>query len=223
MAIAMLEQKTIKVAVVEPVTIVREALSALFKNNRDFELVSACTSAAESLETLAYAPPDVVLIDAGPRCLIDFRVIDRIRSVSPRTKIVLLGCGSDEYTLRLAAKSGAEGYIGDSVTSEHLLDTVRLVAEGKRVFDQPPALLAFDDCGSQASRGVRLSSREKEIVALVCQGLTNQEIAEAAFVSVNTVKTHLRRIFERLGISSRRELSRMVHGSGRAEYPAFRR
>ncbi|MCL5102644.1 MAG: response regulator transcription factor [Armatimonadetes bacterium] len=216
---AMLERKTITIGVVEPVTIARQELTGLFIDTPDFEVVGSAASVPAALDALKDTAPDLLLIDIGNG---DVSMIDEanmLRSVYPEAKTILLSGCNDESTALRAISSRVEGYLASGITSERLISAVRSVYSGEYVFDLSYTASALRKLVDMALPSVRLadderlsvlSEREREIVYLLCQGLTNQEIARTAFVSINTVKTHLRRIFGRLGVSSRRELVRIA-------------
>lgn len=211
---ASMQTKT-KVVLVEDHPIVREMMSQMLSNQDDFEIIATADSIAESKAITARMHPDLVVLDVE---LSDGSGIDLAKELKleyPDLKIIFLTAYKDAATVLSAINTEAEGYIVKSVSCKRLLDAIRTVAMGGYAFD--PSVVApllrqmatmspsIEDCNRNYDFRM-LSMREKDIASLAIRGMTNKEIADATFVTVNTVKTHLRRIYQRLGISSRRQL-----------------
>ncbi|OFX18037.1 MAG: hypothetical protein A2Z18_04280 [Armatimonadetes bacterium RBG_16_58_9] len=208
-------QQPTKVLIVQEYRMVTEMVANLLSSQSWIEVVQAVGSLAEAKEALSRSNPHVLLTDTA---LPDGSGIEWARQVKqdhPGIKIIFLTAADVEDTALAAIGTGAEGYLVERSTCQNLVDAIRSVMSGDCVFD--PSLTASIVRRFAADRVCafespvafdldQLSAREREIAELVSEGLTNDEIAKAAFVSVNTVKTHLRRIYQRLGISSRRQL-----------------
>lgn len=152
---------------------------------------------------------ELVLVDIDQADEETFKLVCWI-AASSAAKIVLLGLAETEETVIKAAEAGASGYVGATATIEQLLATLSSVRNGE--FSYPPqftyalfkhlALLAY--VGSSAQRAAsHLSTRERKILDLVSQNLTNKEIAARLFISEYTVKNHVHRILRKLGVHSR--------------------
>lgn len=203
-----------KLTVVEDHEIVRELLVRMLSSHDDFKVSASAGSIADARTVVESSRPDVVLLDI---VLPDGSGIEYARELKahyPDSKILFLTAFDQEDTLLAAINTGAEGYVVKSSSCDRLIDAIKAVVSGQHVFD--PAITApiierfariHSTYGSSdISQLKRLSSREREIASLASNGLTNKEIAKATGVSVNTVKTHLRRIFQHLEVTSRREL-----------------
>ncbi len=209
------------IAIVEDHGMVRELLVRMLSSQDGFEVAGAVGSIAEATTVIEQGRPDVVLLDI---VLPDGSGIEWARDLKmshPEIKILFLTAYHEEEILLDAINAGAEGYMVKTSSCERLVDAVRAVASGEHVFD--PSIAApilermakihytFRDTASE-NQAKGLSAREREIAALASNGLTNKEIAKVTSVSVNTVKTHLRRIYQHLNVTSRRELLEQLKG-----------
>jgi DNA-binding NarL/FixJ family response regulator len=207
-----------RILIVEDQTILRELLVELLTNRGGFEVTCAVGSIQEAQTVLDSVGPNMIILETE---LPDGSGVNWIRAIKaerPELKVIFFTTMDSEQMALAAIGSGAEGYILKSNSVDRLLDTVKTISCGECVFE--PSIAApilrrigrlyysttspDNKCSFEA-----LSEREREVATLACQGLTNEEIAEAIFVTVNTVKTHLRRIYKRLGISSRRQLMQL--------------
>jgi two-component system, NarL family, response regulator DevR len=202
-------------AVIEDHSLVRELLVRMLSDIEGLAVSGSAGTIAQAQTILESEHPDIILLDV---VLPDGSGIDWARSIKkvhPDIKILFLTAFHEEDTLLEAINTGAEGYMVKTSSCERLIDAVRAVAAGEHVFD--PSITAtiieriarihdsFKPSGSDTQvRG--LSAREMEIATLASNGLTNKEIANAVAVSVNTVKTHLRHIYQHLNVGSRRDL-----------------
>ena len=213
--VAEIEDAKTRITLIADYGVVRDMLADLLSSEGGFDFAGAFGSIAQSTAAIEERPPDLVLLDPG---MLDTSVIERVRDMKLRhseVRVVLLSTSDNEETVLAAIDAGVEGYLLKDVSRGQLLEALRSVASGEYAFHSSvtaPILRRLaktqSASGNFSSRHdlQALSAREKEIACLVAQGLTNREVAEAAFVSVNTVKTHLRRIYRRIGISSRRQL-----------------
>lgn len=206
-------QKT-KLVAIEDHRMIREMLVSLLSTQKDIDVVGAAGSLSDAEGLVTRENPNIVLLDIA---LPDGSGIEWAcshKQNNPDTKIIFLTAHDDEATALAAIKAGAEGYLVKNSSCDRLIDTIKSVASGDYVFDTSITASIIKHFAnlypaaqnSNDKKYYGLSIREREIVSLVAQGKTNKEIAQEAYVSVNTVKTHLRRIYQRLGITSRREL-----------------
>lgn len=204
-----------RVVIVEDHDMVREMLSRLLTTQEDISVVGAASTIAESKAAVRQAQPDMVLMDvvlpdgSGIDCARD------LKACNPGLSVLFLTAVDEENAVIEAISSGAEGFLLKSTSCEGLIHTIRAVASGKRIYDPAATAsilqrLAMDHVHTATTSTTlavgNLSAKERQIVDLVSQGLSNKEIADATSTSLNTVKTHMRRIFRRLGVSSRKEL-----------------
>lgn len=204
------------VTVVEDHGMVRELLVRMFATESGFQVSGAAGSIAEAQALVESERPDLVVLDI---VLPDGSGIEwarSLKSLHPEIKILFLTAFHEEDKLLEAINTGAEGYVVKTSSCERLLSAVRSVASGEHVFDPAIAAPILERMakirstlggGAMSTSFRNLSAREREIATLASSGLTNKEIAETVAVSVNTVKTHLRRIYQHLQVNSRRDLT----------------
>ena len=191
---------------------VRQAISA-----SDVEVVAEAASAEEALEIAPGLRPDVILLDIDMPGMSGVQAVRELAPRLPDTKIVMLTVSSASRDLMDAIRSGASGYLTKDLSPDALLRAVR----GVRTGDLPmPRRLAaqvvhqFAEWVRRPSRAeggegtAGLSSREREVLHLLAEGLTDREIAQALTLSARTVETHVSNILRKLGVHRRAEAAR---------------
>ena len=210
-----------KLMIVEKHTMIRQALSSMLSHERNLSIVGTASTLAEAKIQVSNLHPDLVLVDILLPDGSGVDLIHYIKSENPHIKTSILTGVQDEDVIMSAIEAGADGYITKNSSFEFLLDSIRQVSSGGHVYDPlvaSPILrrivrhnpeLSYRQHGNV---GEMLTSREREIVRLISKGLTNKEIAHELSISIHTAKTHVRKIFKRLNVSSRRELLANHHG-----------
>lgn len=191
------QSSPIRVGIADKSPLMRAALKQLFSEDNRIELVSASECSKDFLKISEDLQMDVVvvgwIIPPG-----DARfMLDRLqtRKNSPRV-VVYTGFESETVPLQVMAHGGA-AFVSKNEQPEHLLDTIEQVAKGRMVFPY------LDVSALNDNPLTMLTKRELEILASLAAGLTNKEIAAEKAVSTNTVKYHIRNLFEKLGVSNR--------------------
>lgn len=203
----------IKVVLADKNLIFCEGLAKLLEREPDFNVVCTCHTGLEAIQRVDEHQPDVILIAIGLVECSGLEAIRRIHERLPSTNIIVLTHSESEADLIAAIRSGARAYISKDVNPEELIEVVNLVAKGEVVVSPPMATnllaeinLLKDHKGVAKEGGVSLiSKREKEVIFLVAQGLTNREIANNLFISEHTVKVHLRNIMEKFHAHTRQQ------------------
>jgi two-component system response regulator NreC len=207
----------IRVLIADDHTIVRSGVRLLLESWQDIEVVGEATNGQEAIDLTVKFQPDIILMDIAMPVIDGLEATHHIKSHWPQVQILVLTMHrSDEYFFEML-KAGASGYILKAAGTEELVKAVRTVARGD-VFLYPTMakkLLSdyLDRVGGNGNQ-TRLSPRESEIVQLVAQGYTNNEIAEKLVISPSTVHTHRGNIMNKLGLDSRRELIRYARRNG---------
>jgi DNA-binding NarL/FixJ family response regulator len=190
----------------------REMLSIALPRGGEFQIVGEAADAEEVMAVIDRLRPDVLLLDYKMPHVKNFsKLVGELREKSERTYVVVLsGTGSAEVA-RQASDGGASGYILKSTQLSAVADAVRTVANGAIWVDPSLPRKVFDIFQRSTHRAVdgsenglaALTRREREVLACVAQGISNQEIAQRLCISEPTVKTHLTRIFAKLSVKNR--------------------
>lgn len=187
----------LRVMIVDDHPIVREGLRGMLAAEPDIEVAGEAASGDEAVALVPRVRPDVVLMDLRMPSGDGVSAIERL----PGHRILVLTTFQDDADIVRAIEAGAAGYLLKDASRADLAAAVRDVAAGRRVLSpEVSARLAVVD---QTPAPPVLSAREAEVLALVAEGLTNAQIGERLYIGQATVKTHLLRIFTKLGVSDR--------------------
>ena len=175
----------------------------------DFEIVGTATDGRALLEAAEAWRPDLVITDISMPVIDGLEVTRRLRDLLPATRVLVLSIHGEPSWVRAAFEAGAHGYLTKGSAPEEIETAVREVLKG-RFYLSPVVTQTFMGLAKRPRRsiaGEALTPREMDIVRLVGRGLGNKEIALALGVSVTTVRTHLNRVYEKMGAVSRVELA----------------
>lgn len=201
----------IPVVLVDDHAVVRGALKALIDGQDDLEVVGEAGDLASLPGAIAAHQPRVLVLDVNLPDGLAVDVVPELRASAPETEIVLLTMERDLTLARQALDGGAKGYLFKDVAHLELIEAVRAAAAGERHLAPAVAAGLKDGAGEERQA---LSPRETDVLRLMALGHTNREIGEQLELSVRTVETHRAHIQQKLGLSSRPELTRyaMAHG-----------
>ncbi|CAM3187708.1 response regulator transcription factor [Nocardioides dubius] len=133
---------------------------------------------------------------------------------SSRSKIVVFAWNTDPELVEKALSQGAAGYLSKALSAERLVEALRAVHDGERIVETPSPRSATRPVGDWPGREAGLGARESEVLALIARGLSNQEIALALYLSVNSVKTHIRNAYRKIGAQRRSQAVRWALENG---------
>lgn len=206
----------IRVAIVEDDRLVRENLALLITETPGFSCVASCSSAEEALHYLPTILPDVVLMDIHLPGKSGIDCVAQLRSRVPKTQVIMLTIEEDSDQVFESMKAGATGYLVKHVSPREILDAITEVHAGGAPMSSHIArkvVTAFRQPEPRDGVQVRLSPREEDVLRLLAKGHRSKEIADDMGVSVGTVNTHVRHIYEKLHVRSRAEaVARFVGG-----------
>lgn len=199
------QPKRITVALVDDHAVVRGALRALLEGQEDVEVVAEAGDLASARSAIAEHGPRVLILDVSLPDGLGVDEVAELRRLAPSTQIVLLTMERDLTLARKALEDGALGYLFKDAAHLELIEAVRAAAAGREYL---PSAVAAGLAGRGEEERQPLSPRETDVLRLMALGHTNREIGEQLELSVRTVETHRSHIQQKLGLSTRPELTR---------------
>jgi DNA-binding NarL/FixJ family response regulator len=192
----------IRVLVADDHPVVREGLARLLEQADDVEVVGTAEDGERACDIARECDVDVVLMDLEMPGVNGIEATARIRSERPGTQVVVLTSFSDRERILDAVDAGALGYLLKDAEPDELLRGIRAAAQGESPL-APKAASALLAAREERRPAEQLTAREREVLVMVAEGLPNKLIARRLEISEKTVKAHLTRIFERIGVSDR--------------------
>jgi DNA-binding NarL/FixJ family response regulator len=210
--------RTVPVFLIEDNRLLRDGLAAML-SAQGLSVVATARTGQEALREVARVQPQLVLLDSALGDREGARFVQEIRQAFPDIKIVVMGLLPAHEEFVEFIKAGVQGFILKDATIEEFVTTITAVADGHSVL---PSLLTntlFTHVAAQAvargNRGaksaVRMTAREREVVDLIAEGLSNKEIAARLSVATHTVKSHVHNILEKLALHTRLEVAAYAH------------
>ncbi|WP_086707328.1 response regulator transcription factor [Streptomyces antimycoticus] len=190
----------IRVLLADDHPVVREGLSAMLESAEGITVVGQAGSGEEAVVQAVALRPDITLLDLRMGGMDGVEATGQILRQVPGCKVVIVTTYEDDSDILRAVEAGAAGYLLKGSSRQELIDAVQTAARGETVLTPSLAGKLFR---SRTVEPSPLSGREREVLRLVGQGLTNAEIGAELFVSEATVKTHLLRSYRKLGVSDR--------------------
>jgi DNA-binding NarL/FixJ family response regulator len=190
-----------RVLVVDDHPVVRGGLVAWLAAQDDLDVVGEAADGLEALAQVAATAPDVVLMDLRMPRMDGVTAIERLAATHPGVKVLVLTTYDTDADIVRAVAAGATGYLLKDAPLPQLADAVRAAARGETVLAPPVAARLVSQLRAPAVEAP--TARELEVLAGVARGLTNAEIGRELFIGEATVKTHLLRVFAKLGVDDR--------------------
>jgi DNA-binding NarL/FixJ family response regulator len=193
-----------RVMIVDDHPVTRDGLRAALGTAEDVEIVGEASSGEEAVKVVTEVEPDVVFMDVRMPGMNGIEATRAIRQGNPDTRVILFTVDESRASIAEAIQAGVSGYLLKDVGVDELVNAARLALEGKAVI-HPALTQAFIEEVRLVDRKPEapLSRREIEILQRVAYGATTKEVADKLGISPHTVKTHLERIFEKLGANDR--------------------
>lgn len=208
-----------RILIVDDHEIVRIGLGSILDRQPGWQVVGQAATAQEAIEKARELEPDLILMDVRLPGESGIEACREILAHRPATKVVMLTSYPDEEAVYSSIMAGAAGYVLKDIGSSALVEALRRVERGESLLD--PAITqvvinqlrtVLGDGKSAAGSLIALTEREREIIKLVAQGLTNRDIAERLFLSEKTVRNYVSNILSKLDLKNRTQLAAYFGG-----------
>ncbi len=198
-------EKCIRVLIVDDHAIVRSGLEDFILAYDDLELVGQAGSGEEAVRLCPELQPDVVLMDLVMPKMDGAAATKAIRTACPQIQVIALTSFEQQDLVQRALQAGAIGYLLKNISAGELAAAIRAAAAGRPTLAPEAARALIDAATQPPAPGGDLTQREREVLALMVEGLNNPDIADRLVVSQSTVKFHVSSILSKLGVASRTE------------------
>lgn len=206
----------ITVAIIDDNRLVREALTAMLNRLPDVRVVSSDVAEAASL---AETKPQVLLLDVGLRDQDSLRVAATLRQENPDAKIIVMDLLPVNEEIMEFVNVGVSGFVLKDATFDEFIATIRTVATGQKVLPPRMTESLFSQIAKEVDaqepahvlEDVRMTPREREVIDLIGEGLSNKEIAQRLNIATHTVKSHVRNVMEKLALHTRLQIAAYSH------------
>ena len=205
-----------RILIIEDNRVLREGITAMLNEQPDMRVVATIGSGNNVLAKVSQTRPDVVLLDVGLKNFNELSVVASVIKHRPDTRVIGMDFIPSQSDIVEFVEAGAAGFILKDATIKEFLGTIRSVAQGVKIL--PPSLtgslfshvieLALRNKRGARSNAVRMTKREKEIIVLIADGLSNKEIALRLNIATHTVKSHVHNIMEKLALHTRLQLAK---------------
>jgi NarL family two-component system response regulator LiaR len=209
--------EAIRVMVVDDHDIVRRGLSVFLNGFDDLCLVGEAANGEDALRVCGEVQPQVVLMDMMLPGMDGVETTRALRQAYPHVQVVMLTSSKEDHQIQAALAAGAIGYMLKNVSVREMSETIRAAAQGKPTLSSEAAQALINLTINAAAKPSptpspvsTLTEREREILALIVDGLNNQEIAEKLYVSRSTIKNYVSTILSKLGVESRIDAVRLA-------------
>ncbi len=211
--------RPIALVLIDDNRLLREGITALIRTQPGFTVLAASADVDEALEKVRESKPDVVLLDFGLENHDSLGLTATIHGEVPDARIIVMGLMPMQEDVADYVRAGASGFVMKDASFEGFIETIRIVAAGGEVLPQALTNSLF----AQITRNLpalktslaeanRLTARERQVVDLLAEGLSNKEIAKRMHIAVHTVKSHVHNVLEKLALHSRLEVAAFSHG-----------
>ncbi|MGD0338258.1 MAG: response regulator transcription factor [Bacteroidota bacterium] len=208
-----------RILIIEDNRVLRDGITAMLNGQADMRVVATIGSGNNVMLKASQTKPHVILMDMGLKNFRESSVVESIREKIPEAKVIGMGFIPSQSDIVEFVEAGASGFIMKDATVKDFLATIRSVAQGVKVL--PPSLTgslfshviehALKKNKGNLTNVVRMTKREREIIALIVDGLGNKEIAQQLNIATHTVKSHVHNIMEKLALHTRLQIVKFIH------------
>ncbi len=213
--------KKIKIFVIEDNRLLLNGIVSMINEQKDLKVIAAINDREDTLSKIFKLKPDVVLIDLGLRTQNSLEVVKSVRQKSADMKIIVMDLMPVQSDILDFVKAGASGFILKNAMVHDFLKTIRSVVAGEKVLPPHMTNSLFTQIveravnvgthGPNLMDGVRMTKRERQVIELIADGLTNKEIGQILHLSPFTVKSHVHNILEKMTLHTRVQIAKYVH------------
>lgn len=207
--------KKIRLLLIEDNRLLKDGILTILKPHKDIDIISSSGDGKKTLLKIKQLKPNVVLLDLGLRSQNSLHVVEIVKKDFPEAKIIVMDLAPVQADILQYVKAGANGFILKDASLKDFLITIRTVADGSTVL--PPLLVdslfsqivehAVRDGKPKLKEAVRMTKREREVIMLLSEGMSNKEIGQKVRISTYTVKSHIHNIMEKLALHTRLEIA----------------
>lgn len=202
--------------------LLREGIAAMIHTQPGFKVLAASADVDEALAKVRQSKPDVVLLDFGLEDHDSLSLAATVHAEVPEARVIVMGILPQQEDVADFVRAGASGFIMKEASFEDFFATIRAVAGGAQVLPQALTQSLFTQIARKAGttskarvlESVRLTNRERQVIDLLGEGLSNKEIAQRLHIAVHTVKSHVHNVLEKLALHSRLEVAAFTHAAG---------
>ena len=212
----------IRLLLIEDNRLLRECLTVMLNDQPDIEVVAAFGNGKDALKATKELKPEIVLLDLGLKGQNSLRLVELVKKESAKIKVIVMDLIPVQADIDEFVKEGVSGFILKDGTFDEFLRNIRSVAAGVNVL--PPSLTGslFSQIVEQVVgegkvkliKSVRMAKREREVIELIAEGLSNKEIAQRLNIATYTVKSHVHHILQKLALRTRLQVASYAHTQG---------
>lgn len=210
-----------KILVVDDHALFRKGIISLLSQIEDLEIIGEASNGEEGVLKAKELKPDIVLMDVEMPEMDGVEAVKHIKKALPECKVVMLTISDEDDVLFKSIRNGAQGYLLKSIDPDDMIREIRGLLKGEAALSKAIASKILKEFSNISRKGkeinlqkYNLSEREKEVLSLVAEGLTNKEIAASLDITENTVKNHLCNIMEKLHLQNRVQLATFAWKEG---------
>ena len=213
----------IRLLLIEDNRLLRDGIVSMLKGHRSIKIVAASGNGENTFLRIEELKPRVILLDLGLRSQNSLNVVETVTREFPESKVIVMDLAPSQGDVLQFIKAGASGFILKDASFEDFQSTINSVAEGESVL--PPILNGslFSQIVDNAIQGgrpninkaIRMTKREQEVIGLICEGLSNKEIAIQLHIAPYTIKSHIHNIMEKLALHTRLQVANYAFANGR--------
>ncbi len=214
--------KKVSILVIEDNRLLCEGIAAMIRKQDDLKVSAALRDCTKALQNISKLEPNIVLLDLGLRNQNSLQLVKTLKKDFPKIKVIVMDLVPLQEDVLVFIQAGVSGFILKDATVKDFLSTIRSVAGGAKVlpahlteslFSQIVEKAVNEYNPSKIIESVKMTKRERQVISLVADGLSNKEIAQKLHLSTYTVKSHIHNILEKLALHTRVQIAKYAHNS----------